>query len=396
MKRIYLLLSVSLSFTMSGQKQNYPPAFLYETDSDNIKNVVGSTIKSTSTFESFVKGYNSFADLSESKAGTGTFISAKRSSGISQNDIMLSTYTVSADSDAGITGKRVLKNTNLENDVDQNSPISIASAFQQVQSDQAGDDTVTMVKNNTDFPAPYCDASAVSLLTVSEISKVEFAGSSRNSNLDGSSPVIENFTDIIFDVNKGNSYPISVTGGTHGQATVSVYAYIDLNHNHLFDDNEKFNLGYLDNSNPVPGQQSGKVSGVISIPNDALTGETRFRLVKAYESVSWIGHLENSPCPVGWFIGQVEDYTINIQPSSLSVNEIKKGSAKIYPNPTQGSIHMITDDHFEKFELYTITGRKVLEGTSSTADLTDFEPGAYIAKIYTVNQKITTVKIIKK
>jgi hypothetical protein len=108
--------------------------------------------------------------------------------------------------------------------------------------------------------------------------------------------MLENFTSVVFNVNLGNSYPITVTGGTHGQSTVSAYAYIDFNHNNQFDADEAFNLGYLDNSNPVAHEQSGTVFGNINIPLNALLGETRFRLVKAYESSSSMGVLENRPC----------------------------------------------------------------------------------------------------
>lgn len=168
-----------------------------------------------------------------------------------------------------------------------------------------------------EFPVPYCGDAAITSLTVSEITEVVFAGITKVSNIDENpATTIEDFTSTIFNVNKGESYPITVKGGTHGQTTVSAYAYIDFNQNNIFEENESFNLGYLDNSNPIEGVQSGVTTGNLLIPSDALSGETKFRIVKAYESNSWMGELVNTACPQGWFIGQVEDYTINVQSTS--------------------------------------------------------------------------------
>lgn len=254
------------------------------------------------------------------------------------------------------TRMRVFKNTNVAAYSDANASNSISSACDtSLRAEQTEDYTVNITGSNAGFPSPYCEGENVTSLTVSEISKVEFAGIVNDSNIDGNSEVIENFTDIIFNINRGNAYLITVTGGTHGQNTVSAYAYIDFNHNNVFDADETFNLGYLDNSNPVSNDQSGITSKGITIPAHALLGTTRFRLVKAYESSSWMGTLENLPCPSGWFIGQAEDYTINIQPENLSTREVSKVfSGYIYPNPTTDSVTIKMKEGLEKYEVYNI------------------------------------------
>jgi hypothetical protein len=258
---------------------------------------------------------------------------------------------------------------------------------------------VNISGSSNTFPFPYCGSENITSLTVSEISKVEFAGITNESQIDGNSGVIEDFTGIIFNTNRGNAYPITVTGGTHGQTTVSAYAYIDFNHNNQFDADEKFNLGYLDASNPVSGHQSGVTSETITIPANALLGNTRFRLVKAYESNSWMGTLENLPCPSGWVIGQVEDYTINIKPESLSTAEVSKDKSievKIYPNPTHENITIRVKGGLDKYEIYTVSGQKISEGNSDTVSMNGFIPGTYLIKIQTKDKKIITEKVIKK
>lgn len=306
--------------------------------------------------------------------------------------------SVPAGTSSGVTRMRILKNTNVAAYSNPNAANSINTACDtNLRAGQAEDYTVNITGNNVGFPSPYCGAENVTTLTVSEITKVEFTGISNDSNIDGNSDVIENFTNTVFNVKRGSSYPMTITGGTQGQTSVSAYAYIDLNHNNVFDANEVFKLGYLDNSNPIAGKQSGVTSGIIDIPADALLGQTRIRIVKAYESSSWMGTLENLPCPSGWFIGQAEDYTLNVQPANLGTSEVtKKSSAKIYPNPTSGSVYVKTEERLEKYEVYNIAGQKLMEGTSNVVNMDSLTSGTYLIRIYTKDKKSITEKIIKK
>ncbi|REC78599.1 hypothetical protein DRF60_09125 [Chryseobacterium elymi] len=432
MKKLSTLSAVVFYMTMNAQYCT--PAFQYGADSNMITYVSFENINNASTSQSGnAQVYEDFTSMSaDLQAGNSYQISVKGPSGTFPSDVMVfvdfngngnfddageifyigrlaaanpfnaftvnGTITVPLNAVSGATRLRVLKNTNTAAYSDPNAANSISTACDTgLRAGQAEDYTVNITGNNAVFPSPYCGAENVTSLTVSEITKVEFTGISNESHIDGASDAVENFTATVFSVNRGNSYPITVTGGTQGQITVSVYAYIDLNQNNVFDPNEVFNLGYLDNSDPIPGKQSGVTSGTIAIPADAMLGETRFRIVKAYESSSWMGTLENLPCPAGWFIGQVEDYTLNVLASNLATSEVtKKSSAKIYPNPTSGSVTVQTEKGLEKYEVYSVSGQKLLEGTSGVVNMNGFTPGTYLIRIYTKDKKSITEKIIKK
>lgn len=411
------------------------PTFQYGADSNMITNVIFGSINNTSPFQSGVTpDYEDFTSMStDLSAGNSYQISVKGPSSSFPSDVMVfidfnrngsfddagerfyigklnaatpanaftidGTITVPANAASGITRMRVLKNSNLAAFSDPDAPSSINSACDHLRTGQTEDYTVNIIGNTAGFPSPYCGAENITSLTLSEISRVDFDGLSNDSPIDGSSATIEDFTGFIFNVNRGNTYPVSVTGGTHGQETVSAYAYIDFNHNNQFEADEKFNLGYLDNSDPVSGHASGITSGMITIPGNALLGNTRLRVVKAYESDSWMGTLENLPCPSGWFIGQVEDYTINIHPESLSTSEITKDSSikvKVYPNPTTGIATIKMKEGLEKYEIYNISGQKLSEGSSETVNMSNFIPGTYLIKILTKDKKLTTEKVMKK
>jgi len=432
MKKLSTFSAVVFYMMMNGQYCT--PAFQYGADSNMITNVSFGTINNTSTSQSAnVQVYEDFTSMSANiQAGNTYQISVKGPSSTFPSDVMVffdfnkngsfddagesfyigrleaanpfnaltvtGTVSVPANAATGSTRMRVLKNTNTVAYSDPNEPDSIITACDtSLRSGQAEDYTVNITGNTIVFPAPYCGTENVTTLTISEINKVEFAGVTNESSVNGTSDVLENFTGTVFNVNRGNSYPITITGETQGQTTVSVYAYIDLNHNNTFDANEVFSLGYLDNSDPIPGKESGVTTGTIAIPADAILGETRFRIVKAYESNSWMGTLENLPCPAGWFIGQAEDYTLNVLASNLATSEaVKKASARIYPNPTSGTVTLKTEERLEKYEVYNSSAQRVLEGNSDVVNMDRLATGTYLIRIYTGDKKMITEKIIKK
>ncbi|UWX62016.1 T9SS type A sorting domain-containing protein [Chryseobacterium oranimense] len=432
MKKLSTFSAVIFCMMMNGQYCT--PVFQYGADSNMITHVSFGTINNTSTSQSAnVQAYEDFTSMSaDIQAGNSYQISVKGPSSTFPSDVMVfidfnkngsfddagesfyigrleaanpfnaltvtGTVSVPAHAASGTTRMRVLKNTNTAAYSDPNAPNSILTACDDsLRAGQTEDYTVNITGSNVIFPTPYCGAENITTLTVSEITKVEFTGITNESHINGTLDALENFTGTVFNVNRGNSYPITITGETQGQTTVSAYAYIDLNHNNAFDANEVFNLGYLDNSDPVPGKESGVTTGTIEIPADAMLGETRFRIVKAYESNSWMGTLENLPCPAGWFIGQAEDYTLNVLASNLATSETsKKSPVKIYPNPTSGTVILKTEEKLEKYEVYSLSGQKMIEGTSGIINMDHLATGTYLIRIYTGDKKIITEKIIKK
>ncbi|MDH6253615.1 hypothetical protein M2347_003342 [Chryseobacterium sp. H1D6B] len=430
MKKISLLAAFALCSLTNAQYCS--PVFQYNADGSMITNVTFGSINNTSPFQSgttpsyenftslstdlqkggsypvFVKGPSStfpsdvmvFIDFNQNgnfnDAGESFYIGRLGAASPANAETVTASITVPNNAVSGNTRMRILKNTNTAAYSNPGAPNSINTACDNLRSGQAEDYSVNITAGGSNggvFPSPYCGDENITTSTISEINKVEFAGVIQDSPNNGTT--IEDFTGIIFNVNKESSYPISITGGTHGQTTVSAYVYIDFNHNNIFDPEEAFKIGYLDNSNPV-GTESGIVSGSVTIPSNALLGQTRFRVVKAYESSSWMGNLENLPCPSGWFIGQAEDYTMNVSPASLSTAEVKKENFRIYPNPTTGAVHIKTSEKFDKYEVYSLSGQKLLEGNSETVNMNGLIPGTYLIKIQTKTQKIITEKVIKK
>ena len=145
--------------------------------------------------------------------------------------------------------------------------------------------------------ACYCAADALDQV-FEKISNVTFNTINNNST---STNGYENFTAISTTLVKQQAAPITVTLAG-GFSSDQVLVWIDFNQ-----DGDFFDVGENVYSS-TPG--TGPHTGTITIPNSALTGTTRMR-IRMHDT---FGALPNAtPCGSSDY-GQVEDYTVNIQP----------------------------------------------------------------------------------
>lgn len=150
------------------------------------------------------------------------------------------------------------------------------------------------------FPEPYCGVSFSS--GVEPITLVRFGGLDHRSPAATSSPAHEDFLGIAGGaVMPGQSYTMTVEGNTDGNFVTKVRAYIDWNHNGVFDADEGYVIGDIVNSTGEDGQQA---SADLAVPAGAAIGPTRMRVIKRFSTVP-------TACNSGGF-GQAEDYTLMV------------------------------------------------------------------------------------
>lgn len=145
----------------------------------------------------------------------------------------------------------------------------------------------------------YCSAGATST-SFEKISKVEFGTISNSST---STAGYENFTALSTTLVKGQTAPITVTL-SQGFSSDEVRVWIDFNQNGSFTDPGEDVY--------VSSQGAGPHTGNITIASGALTGTTRMR-IRMQDADPFSTPNNSTPCGTSLF-GQVEDYTINIQP----------------------------------------------------------------------------------
>jgi hypothetical protein len=183
----------------------------------------------------------------------------------------------------------------------------------------------------------YCDAGATST-SFEKISNVTFA------NIDNTSTGTagyEDFTSIVGNVSRGETYQITVTISDPYEEDV-VLVWIDYDQNAVFDEDE---LVY---ESPMG---EGPHSGSITIPFNAELGATRMR-IRLHDSV-----LGGNPTPCGnSSFGQVEDYTLLIDIGS-GLAAVSMNDWALFPNPTDGDLSLLGTGGATDLAVFDLTGR---------------------------------------
>lgn len=90
--------------------------------------------------------------------------------------------------------------------------------------------------------------------------------------------------------------------------------------------------------------------------------------------------------------GGVQNYVININDMFKAVSEVK-----VYPNPASNIFTIDTENSdIQKWELYDLSGKKVLEGKESVGSVEGLAKAAYILKVSLKNNEVKTHKLIVK
>ncbi|WP_313501801.1 M4 family metallopeptidase [Kaistella carnis] len=229
-------------------------------------------------------------------------------------------------------------------------------------------------------PVSYC-ASKGNSTSDEKIGKVVF-GTINNASTGTAG--YENFTTQIANVNKGTAYTITITPKWTSTSYNEGYAvFIDYNGDGDFSDaGETVFTKAASKTTPV--------SGSITIPGSAITGNTRMRVSMKYNGIP-------TACET-FSYGQVEDYTLNIKAAgtvTTLVNTVAD-TVNVYPNPVKDILNINAKGDYN-YQLISIDGKIVKDGNQSenAVNVQSLPTGIYIVKI-TQDGKTSSHKVIKK
>ncbi|MET3038262.1 T9SS type A sorting domain-containing protein [Chryseobacterium sp. NRRL B-14859] len=85
-------------------------------------------------------------------------------------------------------------------------------------------------------------------------------------------------------------------------------------------------------------------------------------------------------------------------PNSLSTveNNISRDTISVYPIPTDSLLYIESPKGLKSFEIYDLSGKRVMTGAENTVNISSLLSGMYLIRIIGKDQNVTTKKIIKK
>ena len=89
-------------------------------------------------------------------------------------------------------------------------------------------------------------------------------------------------------------------------------------------------------------------------------------------------------------------YSLDLTTMGVIDSELNASLTTIYPNPTSGILHIQSKTPIQKMMLVDITGRKLVETSNSTLNISNLPKGVYLLQIQLENGKMETKKIVKK
>lgn len=203
------------------------------------------------------------------------------------------------------------------------------------------------------------------------------------------------------DLIKGNSYTLSVmhdpdttVDGTPNTAHW-VAAYIDFNHNYIFDSDELV----LVQIPSLTVALTNPTVATVTIPDSAVSGITRMRVMITEDD----GTPLPTPCTANstgyldW--GETVDYNVNIVANVSSVmTTTPQNDLGIYPDPATDHIHINTKFIGADISIVNIQGQLIRKEQilNNQVDVSTLLPGQYIIKVTGADGVYTQQLLIEK
>ncbi|MDR6968708.1 hypothetical protein J2X31_002734 [Flavobacterium arsenatis] len=237
------------------------------------------------------------------------------------------------------------------------------------------------------FPTPYCEIE--DYFDVEEITSVDFNGTSITN--DDLTSVLLDFTTTVVNVAPGQNYTLTVQGNTYGDYENEYVAFIDWNQNDILDDEgEVFYIGLIYDSD---GADAENATTEITVPEDAVPGNTRIRIIKTYTDALFGFTLITDPCNIlvefeefgpDTSYGQALDFTLNI--TTLGIDTLDKKALTTYPNPVKDFLNVKYSSKINDVKVYNLLGQEVFSKEIGQSDfqvnLSNLATGSYVVKLF--------------
>src|SRR5690606_31976359 len=138
---------------------------------------------------------------------------------------------------------------------------------------------------------------------------------------------------------------------------------------------------------------SGTYTMDITIPQDAVLGNTQMRVMIVYDRF----YEGPDPCESYWGFGEVEDYAVTVA-SALKTSNFDMSAFAAFPNPAQDMLNIEYKSIITEVKIYNLLGQEVFAQSVSDTNLQmnigTLSSGSYIVKLFGENSQ-HSFKLIK-
>jgi hypothetical protein len=243
------------------------------------------------------------------------------------------------------------------------------------------------------FPEPYCNIGEDDYSDVEEITAIIFDDFPIQFTPSLTDVLVDN-TDVTLEVIQGANHSIKLAGNTYDDWNNKFVVFIDWNQNEIFGDdyNEIYDIGNIFNST---GYDEIYAEGVINVPDDAIVGLTRMRILKMVHEPDYEMYGISEPCLLLMLWGeegsddsetsvnngQFVDISVSVS-ELLNTDKFNKEAIVIYPNPAKDRIIVQNTNTIDELLVYNIQGQLVNSiKNSNQIDISSLPIGQYFIKI---------------
>jgi hypothetical protein len=268
-------------------------------------------------------------------------------------------------------------------------PVGTKMYFKVFAVGATGDTTETYKFMYTVKPFEFCTGSGT-MTYQGNITLVDF--NSINKPTGKTQPYSDYTATDSTDVSSGQTYDLTINLNTdNGNYSYYSRVWIDWNHDADFSGlNETYDLGFSNNIVDGPTSLSPLA---VTVPNFAEPGATRMRVACQYNQYP-------EPCADG-VDGEVEDYLLIVDNTSISIEELKPVKITPYPNPVDTWLTLKLDQYISTATINIFDGNGKLVSTFKQSEFTELRVNFsdYSAGLYYIhlnqNGNNSVVEIIK-
>ncbi len=210
---------------------------------------------------------------------------------------------------------------------------------------------------------------------------------------------------------------IDANGTVFNYSNPATYMQFPVNTSYNYTDASasSFTVGGFAFNRTTNTQSEYSGTGTLITPEGTFTNVVRIKSTQTNTDTYSGGTINSSVVAYNWYKAGVTHELANVSditgsstsqsayytsvPANLGLEESELINLLMFPNPTNGTIYINSDEVISKIEVYQLSGELAMEqtvnNTSSEMNLSELNTGMYLVKVYGTNGAVSVKRVTK-